>query len=89
MISSIFYAFFAAFRHDIDYEFNADTDTGGRRESMYFSDAVIMKFNYMQLFFEMIFLVQTSIGFITEFVPKNATNNKPERRLHVIAVNYF
>tara|TARA_B110000285_G_C14969991_1_gene536069 strand:- start:352 stop:543 length:192 start_codon:yes stop_codon:yes gene_type:complete len=57
MVSSIFYAFFAAFRHDVDYEFNEDKDLGKRRDSMYFSDAQITQFNYLQLFFEMIFLI--------------------------------
>lgn len=34
----------------------------------------------------MTFLIHTLVGFITEYLPKDAT--KPERRLYLIAQNY-
>lgn len=67
LISSIFYAFFAAFRIDVDSKFDQNGEFEGFRESSYFTDKQLKTFNYVQLLFELTFLIHTLVGFITEY----------------------
>lgn len=47
LISSIFYAFFAAFRHDVDWTFNEDGELQVRVQSLFFSEQELKNYKFL------------------------------------------
>lgn len=89
IVSSMMYAMWAAFRYDVDYEGYVEYYTQVNFATNHmnkFTVQEIRHYNKIQIAFELYFLIEMMLGFITEYYDHN---NKPVRDFYKISERYL
>ena len=85
IFSSMMYAMFAAFRYDVDFagyvDYYISVDFGFNHMNK-FTVQQIRQYNNIQIAFELFFVLEMLLGFITEYIDHN---NKPVRDFYKIS----